>query len=71
VIDLTGDDDDDVLGMELPPEHERVVRRTDVALPAALAAMVEEMLQPTHLPDWLRRHDALASIATRRRDQPL
>lgn len=71
VIDLTGDDDNDVLGMELPPEHERVVRRTDVALPAALAAMVEEMLQPTHLPDWLRRHDALASIATRRRDQPL
>lgn len=62
VIDLTGDDD--VLDVEVPPVPERFVRRAEVALPAALAAMVEEMLQPTHLPDWLRRHDALAAMVT-------
>jgi hypothetical protein len=66
VIDLTGDDEN--------PNQVRVVRRGDVVLPAPLAEMVREMLQPTNLPEWLRRHDALASIATsrtRRRDQSL
>jgi len=61
VIDLTGDDD--ALDVEIPPVPEHA-RRAEVALPAALAAMVNEMLQPTHLPDWLRRHDALASMVT-------
>ena len=64
VIDLTGDDDDNVQDVEIPPVPERGVRRAEVALPAALAAMVEDMLQPTHLPDWLRRHDALAAMIT-------
>ena len=68
VIDLTGDDEN-----PNPNLRVRVVRRGEVALPAPLAAMVREMLQPTNLPEWLRRHDALASIATNhsRRDQPL
>lgn len=62
MIDLTGDDD--VLDVEPPPIPSGTVRRAQVALPAPLAAMLAEMLQPTHLPDWLRRHDALAAMAT-------
>ena len=33
---------------------------------AALGAemLVEELLQPTHLPDFLRRHDSLTSLVT-------
>ena len=62
VIDLT--DEDNAMEMETPPVPSRTSRRTEVALPAPLAAMVAEMLQPTHLPDWLRRHDALAAMVT-------
>ena len=61
MIDLTGDDD--AMEMEHPPVPSRTTRSTEVTLPAPLAAMVAEMLQPTHLPDWLRRHDALAAMA--------
>ncbi len=62
VIDLT--DEDSAMEMETPPVPSRTSRRAEVALPAPLAAMVAEMLQPTHLPDWLHRHDALAAMAT-------
>ena len=63
MIDLTGDDDD-AMPMEHPPVLQRPTHRAHLALPAPLAAMVAEMLQPTHLPDWLRRHDALAAMVT-------
>ena len=63
VIDLTGDEDN-AMEMETPPVPPRPSRRAQMALPAPLAAMVAEMLQPTHLPEWLRRHDALAAMAT-------
>ena len=63
VIDLTGDEDN-AMEMETPPVPPRPSRRAQMALPAPLAAMVAEMLQPTHLPEWLRRHDALVAMAT-------
>ena len=63
VIDLTGDEDN-AMQMETLPPPPRPSRRAQVALPAPLAAMVAEMLQPTHLPEWLRRHDALVAMAT-------
>ena len=63
VIDLTGDEEN-AMEMETPPVPPRPSRRGGVALPAPLAAMVAEMLQPTHLPEWLRRHDALAAMVT-------
>lgn len=62
VIDLT--DEDTAMEMETPPVSFRPSRRGQMALPAPLAAMMAEMLQPTHLPDWLRRHDALAAMVT-------
>ena len=63
VIDLTGDEEN-AMQMETPPVPPRPSRRAQMALPAPLAAMVAELLQPTHLPEWLRRHDALAAAAT-------
>lgn len=63
VIDLTGDEEN-AMEMETPPVPPRPSRRAQMALPAPLAAMVAEMLQPTHLPEWLRRHDALAAMVT-------
>lgn len=39
------------------------VRR--VALPGPLAHMVHELLQPHNLPEFLRRHDALAALVQR------
>ena len=56
VIDLTGDDEEGE-----PVERPQPVRR-GVALPPVLAEMITEMLQPTHLPQWLRRHDALTGM---------
>lgn len=64
VIDLTGDEDNAMQMETPPPPPSQTTRRAQMALPAPLAAMVAEMLQPTHLPEWLRRHDALAAMAT-------
>jgi len=71
VIDLTGDDDDaadeaddEAAGMPPPPHL-----RGGVALPPVLAEMVLQMLQPTHLPQWLRRHNSLTAMV-RRRENP-
>ena len=56
VIDLTNDDS----GVE-----SRVVDNgRGLVLSGPLAQMVEELLQPSHLPDFLRRHDALTSLMT-------
>lgn len=56
VIDLTNDDS----GVE-----SRVVDNgRGLVLSGPLAQMVEELLQPSHLPDFLRRHDALTSLVT-------
>lgn len=65
VIDLTGDDDEAV---ETPPPPSHL--RGGVALPPVLAEMVMEMLQPTHLPQWLRRHNSLTAVLTGRENQP-
>ena len=60
VIDLTGDDAD----MAARVQNEGIV------LSGPLAQMVEEMLQPTTLPDFLRRHDALSSLLTAANTRP-
>lgn len=65
LIDLTGDDDEAV---EVPPPPPHL--RGGVALPPVLAEMVVEMLQPTHLPQWLRRHNSLTAMVTGRENQP-
>jgi hypothetical protein len=60
VIDLTGDD----ASMAARVQNEGIV------LSGPLAQMVEEMLQPTTLPDFLRRHDALSSLLTAANARP-
>ena len=67
VIDLTGDDDDQAVETPPPPPPHL---RGGVALPPVLAEMVMEMLQPTHLPLWLRRHNSLTAMVTGRENQP-
>ena len=56
VIDLTGDDS----GVEA----HMVDNGNGMVLSGPLAQMVQELLQPNNLPDFLRRHDALTSLVT-------
>lgn len=56
VIDLTGDDS----GVD---QHV-VDNSRGMVLSGPLAQMVEDLLHPSHLPDFLRRHDALTSLVT-------
>jgi len=60
VIDLTGDD----ANMAARVQNEGMV------LSGPLAQMVEEMLQPTTLPEFLRRHDALSDLLTAANARP-
>ena len=60
MIDLTGDD----ANLATRVQNEGIV------LSGPLAQMVEEMLQPTTLPDFLRRHDALSSLLTAANARP-
>ena len=60
VIDLTGDD----ANMAARVQNEGIV------LSGPLAQMVEEMLQPTTLPEFLRRHDALSNLLTAANARP-
>jgi len=56
VIDLTNDDS----GVDASV----VDNGRGLVLSGPLAQMVEELLQPTHLPDFLHRHDSLRSLVT-------
>ena len=60
VIDLTDDDS---------PVATRV-HNEGMVLSGPLAQMVEEMLQPTTLPDFLRRHDTLSGLLTAANARP-
>jgi hemin uptake protein HemP len=63
------DDADDAEAGDAPAEdaeaHAPTNARRVVALPAPLAHMVHELLRPHNLPEFLRRHDALAMLMRR------